>query len=237
MPTLDGATVVITGANGGIGRELVSQALERGARKVYATARVPQAWSDARIVPLALDVTDPVSVAAAADAASDATVLINNAGANPPTASLIDIDDAALDATFAVNFFGPVRVARAFAPVLTGRAGAAIVDIHSIGSWYAYGGAYSAAKAALWSATNSLRLELAPRGVHVLGVHMSYVDTPMAAHAGGDKLTPADLVGQVLDGLEADRFEVLADEATRRVRAGLAAPVEELYPELSGGRS
>ncbi|WP_314452525.1 SDR family oxidoreductase [uncultured Microbacterium sp.] len=236
MPSLGGATVVITGANGGIGHELVSQALERGARKVYATARVPQAWSDARVVPFALDVTDPASVAAAATTASDATVLINNAGANPPTASLLDIDDEALDATFAVNFFGPVRVARAFAPVLTLRAGSAIVDIHSIGSWYAYGGAYSAAKAALWSATNSLRLELAPHGVHVLGVHMSYVDTPMAAHAGGDKLTPADLVRQVFDGLETDLFEVLADEATRRVRARLAGPVEELYPELSGGR-
>lgn len=236
MPTIEGATVVITGANGGIGRELVSQALGRNARKVYATARTPQKWPDERVVPLPLDVTDPVSVAAAADAASDATVLINNAGANPPTASLLEIDDAALEATLAVNFFGPVRVARAFAPVLIGRAGAAIVDIHSIGSWYAYGGAYSAAKAALWSATNSLRLELAPRGVHVLGVHMSYVDTPMAAHAGGQKLTPADLVTQVLDGLEADLFEVLADEATRRVRAGLAGPVDVLYPELAVGR-
>ncbi len=234
MPSLDGAVVVITGANGGIGRELVAQALARGAAKVYATARTPQEWPDPRVVPLALDVTDAASVRDAAEAASDATVLINNAGANPPTASLLDIDDAALDATFAVNFFGPVRVARAFAPALLGRAGAAIVDIHSIGSWYAYGGAYSAAKAALWSATNSLRLELAPRGVHVLGVHMSYVDTPMAAHAGGEKLTPADLAGQVLDGLEADRFEVLADNATRQVRAGLSAPVEVLYPELAG---
>lgn len=234
MPSLNGAVVVITGANGGIGRELVAQALDRGAAKVYATARTPQEWPDPRVVPLALDVTDAASVRDAADAAADAAVLINNAGANPPTASLLDIDDAALDATFAVNFFGPVRVARAFAPALIGRTGAAIVDIHSIGSWYAYGGAYSAAKAALWSATNSLRLELAPQGVHVLGVHMSYVDTPMAAHAGGEKLTPDDLAGQVLDGLEADRFEVLADEATRQVRAGLSAPVEVLYPELAG---
>lgn len=224
---------MITGANGGIGSELVSQTLARGAAKVYATARTPRDWSDPRVISLPLDVTDPASVRAAVDAANDATVLINNADANPPTASLLDIDEAALDATFAVNFFGPVRVARAFAPVLTGRAGAAIVDIHSIGSWYAYGGAYSAAKAALWSATNSLRLELAPRGVHVLGVHMSYVDTPMAAHAGGEKLTPSDLVTQVLDGLEADRFEVLADEATRNVRARLAGPVEVLYPELA----
>ncbi|MFI8632887.1 SDR family oxidoreductase [Microbacterium sp. NPDC077663] len=232
MPTLTDAVVVITGANGGIGRELVTQTLSRGAAKVYATARTPQAWSDPRVVPLALDVTDPASVSAAADAAADATVLINNAGANPPTASLIDIDDDALVANVEVNFLGPVRVARAFVPVITGRPGAAIVDVHSIASWYAFGGVYSAAKAALWSATNSLRLELAPRGVHVLGVHMGYVDTPMAAHAEGPKLAASDLAAQILDGLEADRFEVLADEITRQVRAALAQPLEALYPEL-----
>lgn len=232
MPSLQDAVVVITGAAGGIGRELVAQALARGAATVYATARAPQAWSDPRVIPLALDVTDSASVRAAVDAASDATVLINNAGANPPTASLLEIDDVDLEANMEVNFFGPVRVARAFAPVITGRPGAATVDLHSIGSWYAYGGVYSAAKAALWSATNSLRLELAPRGVHVLGVHMSYVDTPMAAHADGPKLAVSDLVRQVFDALEAGRFEVLADEATRQVRAGLAQPVEVLYPEL-----
>lgn len=232
MPTLHNAVVLVTGANGGIGRELVADALARGAARVYAAARTPRTWDDARVIPLVLDVTDPASVAAAVDAASDVTVVINNAGANPSTASLLDIDDADIVANMEVNFFGPVRVARAFAPVITGRPSAALVDIHSIASWYAFGGVYSAAKAALWSATNSLRLELAPRGVHVLGVHMGYVDTPMAAHASGPKLAPADLAGQVFDALEEGRFEVLADEQTRQVRAGLAQPVESLYPEV-----
>jgi len=232
MTTLHNAVVLVTGANGGIGRELVADALARGAARVYAAARTPRAWDDARVIPLALDVTDPASVRAVAESASDVTVVINNAGANPPTASLLDIDEADIAANMEVNFFGPVRVARAFAPLLAGRPGAALIDIHSIASWYAFGGVYSAAKAALWSATNSLRLELAPRGVHVLGVHMGYVDTPMAAHASGPKLTPADLAGQVFDALEEGRFEVLADEQTRQVRAGLGHPVEVLYPEV-----
>lgn len=233
MPSLNDAVILVTGANGGIGRELVSAALARGAATVYAAARTPRTWDNQRVVPLHLDVTDPASVRAAVDAASDVTVVINNAGANPPTASLLDIDEADIAANMEVNFFGPARVARAFAPVISGRPGAALVDIHSIASWYAFGGVYSASKAAMWSATNSLRLELAPRGVHVMGVHMGYVDTPMAAHASGPKLTPADLAGQVLDGLEAGRFEVLADDLTRQVRASLAQPVEALYPELT----
>jgi len=232
MTSLHNAVVLVTGANGGIGRELVADALARGAARVYAAARTPRTWEDARVIPLVLDVTDPASVAAAVDAASDVTVVINNAGANPPTASLLDIDEADIAANMEVNFFGPVRVARSFVHVIAGRPAAALIDIHSIASWYAFGGVYSAAKAALWSATNSLRLELAPRGVHVLGVHMGYVDTPMAAHASGPKLTPADLAGQVFDALEAGRFEVLADEQTRQVRAGLAQPVEALYPEV-----
>ena len=233
MPSLNDAVLLITGANGGIGRELVSAALARGAATVYAAARTPRTWDDPRVVPLHLDVTDPASVRAAVDAASDVTVVINNAGANPPTASLLKIDEADIAANMEVNFFGPVRVARAFAPVISDRPGAALVDIHSIASWYAFGGVYSASKAAMWSATNSLRLELAPRGVHVMGVHMGYVDTPMAAHASGPKLTPADLADQVFDGLEAGCFEVLADDLTRQVRASLAQPVEALYPELT----
>jgi NAD(P)-dependent dehydrogenase (short-subunit alcohol dehydrogenase family) len=233
MPSLHNAVVLITGANGGVGGQLVEQALTRGAGKVYATARTPKTWQDPRVVPLALDVTDPASVRAAAIASADTTILINNAGANPPTASILDITDDDLETNLAVNFLGPLRVARAFTPLLIERPGAAIIDIHSIGSWYAYGGIYSAAKAALWSATNSLRLELHATGVHVLGVYMSYVDTPMASHATGPKLTPSELVAQIYDALEADHFELLADQQTQQVRAALALPVEALYPELS----
>jgi NAD(P)-dependent dehydrogenase (short-subunit alcohol dehydrogenase family) len=234
MPSLDGAVVLITGANGGIGTQFVHDALARGASKVYATARSPRAWDDERIVPLALDINDPASIEAAVATAQDVTVLINNAGALPPTWSFLDLSEADLRATMETNFFGPVLVAKAFAPVLVGKHGAALVDMHSVASWYALGGVYSASKAALWSATNSLRLELAPQGVHVVGVHVGYVDTAMAEHASGPKMLPADLVRAVYDALETDEYEVLADELTHQVKAGLAAPIQALYPELSG---
>lgn len=232
MPTLNGAIVLVTGANGGIGSEFVTQALTLGARKVYATARHPRIWDDERIIPLVLDVTDPLSIDSAVEAAHDVTVLINNAGANPPTASLLEVSESALRSNMETNFFGPVFLARAFAPLLASGTNATLIDVHSIGSWYGYGGIYSAAKAALWSATNSLRLELAPRGVHVVGVHMSYVDTVMAAHADGPKLAPKDLVAMVFAAVESDEFEVIGDSATAGVKAGLSAPIEALYPEL-----
>ncbi|WP_432939232.1 SDR family NAD(P)-dependent oxidoreductase [Kribbella sp. CA-253562] len=107
MPTLNGAVVLVTGANGGIGTHFVHQALARGAAKVYATARTPRAWDDERIVPLTLDVTDSASVAGAVAAAPDVTVLINNAGALPPSASLLDVTEADIRANLQTNFFAP----------------------------------------------------------------------------------------------------------------------------------
>jgi NAD(P)-dependent dehydrogenase (short-subunit alcohol dehydrogenase family) len=232
MPSLSGAVVLVTGANGGIGTELVNQALERGAAKVYATGRTPQVWADERIVPLALDVTDAASVAAAVEAAGDVTVLINNAGVLPPSASILDLSEAELRQTMETNLFGPVLVAKAFAPVLTAGPGSVLVNVHSAASWFAFGGIYSVSKAALWSATNVLRLELAPRGVHVVGVHMGYVDTAMAAFADDPKMQPADLVGAVYAGVEAGEFEVIADETAAFAKAALSGPIEDMYPQL-----
>lgn len=153
-------------------------------------------------------------------------------GANPPTASLLEIPESDLRRNMETNFFGPVFVARAFAPILAAAPDSVLVNVHSVASWYAFGGVYSASKAALWSATNSFRLELAPQGVHVLGVHMGYVDTPMAANAHGPKMTPADLVQAVYAGVEEGAYEVIADATTAGVKAALSAPLEALYPEL-----
>ncbi|WP_029260871.1 MULTISPECIES: SDR family oxidoreductase [unclassified Microbacterium] len=232
MPSLHGAVVLVTGANGGIGTQFVHQALARGAAKVYASARTPRTWDDERVVPLALDVTDAASIRAAVDAAPDVTVLINNAGASVPTAGILTHSDEDIRRNVETNFLGPLFLARAYAPLLAGRPGAAIIDIHSALAWYAVGGIYSATKAALWSATNSLRLELAPAGVHVVGVHVGYVDTAMAEHVTDPKTDPADLVRAVLDATERDEYEVLADEISVQVKAGLSAPLEAVYPQL-----
>jgi len=234
MPSLNGTVVLVTGANGGIGTQFVYDALARGASKVYATARSPREWDDDRIVPLRLDVTDPASIAAAVEAAGDVTLVVNNAGANPASASLLQITESDIRANMEINFFGPVMLARAFAPLLAATPGSTLVDVHSVASWYAFGGVYSAAKAALWSATNSLRLELGPQGVHVVGVHMGYVDTAMAAHAEGPKMTPIELVQKVYAAVESDEFEVVADATSAGVKAALSAPLEALYPEIRG---
>lgn len=236
MPSLNGAVVLVTGANGGIGTQFVHQVLARGAAKVYATARTPRSWGDERIVPLTLDVTDAASIAAAVGAAPDVTVLINNAGANPLSASLLELTDADTRAIMETNFFGPVFLARAFAPTLTAKPQSILVDVHSVASWHAFGRIYSAAEAALWSATNSLRLELAPR-VHVTGVHMGYVETRMAAHADWPKMQPTALVTRVYDAVEAGEYEVIADDLTTQVKAALSEPVGALYPELRDTRA
>jgi len=232
MTSLDGSVVLVTGANGGLGRQFVTQALARGATKVYATARTPREWGDSRVVPLALDVTDPTSIAAVRDAAGDTTVLINNAGVTGPGQVLTsDLDD--IRALFETNVFAPIALTQAFAPVLAANGGGAVVDIHSALSWLARGGVYSASKAAFWSVTNSLRLELRGQGTHVLGAHLGYTDTPMTATVTAPKGDPADVVAAIYDGLEAGDHEVLADDTSRSIHAALSAPLSALYPELA----
>lgn len=233
MTSLNGSVVLVTGANGGIGTHFVRQALARGATKVYATARNPRQWDDDRIVPLTLDVTDAASIRAALAAAGDVTVLINNAGASVSTPGILAHTDEEIRRNVETNFLGPLFLARAFAPVLSTKDNTAIIDIHSALAWWAVAGIYSATKAALWSATNSLRLELAPAGVQVLGVHVGYVDTAMAAHTTDPKVNPADLVAWVFDALEAGEHEVLADQTSIQLKAALSAPLESTYPQLA----
>jgi NAD(P)-dependent dehydrogenase (short-subunit alcohol dehydrogenase family) len=231
MTDLTGAVVLVTGANGGLGTEFVTQALEGGAARVYATARHPRDWADERVVPLALDVTDPASVDAAAAAASDVTIVVNNAGVGG-TSSLMAASVEEVEALFATNVFGALRVAKTFAPVLARNGGGALVDIHSVLSWIALAGGYSASKAAFWSITNSLRLELAPRGTQVLGAHLGYTDTPLIDHLDTEKNSPRDVVAAIWDAVVAGEREVLVDHVSRDVKAKLAGSVEGMYPQL-----
>lgn len=232
MTGLNGQIVLVTGANGGLGTEFVRQALERGATKVYAAARRPRDWEDARIVPLVLDVADEASVTRAAAEASDVTVVVNNAGLLR-TGGLVDgpIDD--IRAQIETNLIGPLLVTRAFAPLLRAAHGT-VVNVASILSWLAGSGAYGVSKAGLWSATDSTRLELASDGVQVVGAYLGYTDTPMTDGVDAPKNTPEDVVTAVFDGVESGDHEVLADELTRTVRASLGAPITERYTALAG---
>jgi NAD(P)-dependent dehydrogenase (short-subunit alcohol dehydrogenase family) len=227
MVNIQGSTVVVTGGQRGLGKAVVDELLERGAAKVYATARAPKDSADPRVVSIALDVTDADSVAALADVASDAQIVINNAGIIGGH-SLLDSDFEEIRAVFETNYFGALRVARAFAPILARNGGGALVDIHSVLSWVAGFGAYGASKAAFWSATNSLRLELEKQGTLVTGVHLGYTDTDMVADFDAPKNNPRQVARAILDGVERGDAEVLADDLTRAVKSALSGPVEAL---------
>jgi NAD(P)-dependent dehydrogenase (short-subunit alcohol dehydrogenase family) len=227
MTTLAQRAVLVTGANRGMGREYVGQLLDRGVSTVYAAARDLRTITidDARVVPLRLDVTDAASIAAAVEVAADVSVLINNAGI-ARGASVLDRDTSALRAELETNLFGSLAMASAFADQIADRSGA-IVNVASVLAWAPFGASYSVSKAALWSATDSMRLELAPRGVQVVGVYVGLVDTDMGWFADGPKSAPAEVVRQVLDGVESGADEVLADEFTRQVRAQLGKLIHE----------
>ncbi|TMU96899.1 SDR family oxidoreductase [Streptomyces sp. DASNCL29] len=227
MVAIDGSVVLVTGGQRGIGKAYVEALLRRGAAKVYATARKPAPSEDPRVEAVSLDVNDADAVAALAARATDVDIVINNAGVLLPS-PLLTADMADVVATFETNVFGPLRVARAFAPVLAGRGGGALVDMHSVLSWGAGAAAYGASKAALWSITNSLRIELAEQGTQVVGVHLGLADTEMVAGIPSRKISPAEVVEAVLDGVESGADEVLVDEVTRRMKAALAGPVEGL---------
>lgn len=233
MTTLEGAVVLVTGGQRGIGKAIVDDLLTRGVAKVYATARDPKPSADPRVVPLPLEVTDQASIDALAAAAPDVTVLVNNAGALSPGTYLdSSIDD--VRAVFDANFFGPLQLTRAFVPIIEKNGGGHILNAHSALSWIARGGAYAASKAAFWSQTNAIRLELLNRGIGVTGLHMGYVDTDMVAAVTDPKARPEDIAKAALDGLETGAYEVLADDTARGAKAATAQDLTVAYPELVG---
>lgn len=205
--TLANQTVLISGANRGIGAALVRELLNTDLRKIYATARwiasLPE-FGDPRVVPLQLDVTDDESVRAASLAAADIDILINNAG----TAAFSDwlsSDQAVIDADMATNLYGTLRVIRAFAPHLQARHSGTIVNVISVVGLApvpALAG-YSASKAALQSLTQALRGSLATSGIKVVGVYPGPIDTDLARDLPFEKATPAHAARNIVSGLAA----------------------------------
>jgi NAD(P)-dependent dehydrogenase (short-subunit alcohol dehydrogenase family) len=231
--SLDGRTVLVTGANGGLGEEFVRQALERGAGKVYASARTPKRWDDPRIKPLALDITDADSVASAVAAAADVDLLINNAGIAPDGDSISGPEDE-LRRIFETNFFGTLRLANAFAPVLAANGGGTLLNILSAAAWINIPTGYAASKAAMWSATNALRVQLQGQGTHVIGLLVGMVDTPMSVQWDVPKVSAQSVVEAAYDGVADGSIEILADDMTRDLKSRLSTPAEEYYPWLDG---
>lgn len=224
---VEGKVVLVTGGRRGLGAALVDEVLRRGARKVYSTAREP--FEDARdeVVTRTLEVTSEDAVRALAEEATDVDIVINNAGVLLP-ASLLTGDFDSVEKTFQTNVFGPLRVVRAFAPALKSNGGGAVVNVHSVLSWLGGSGAYGASKAAIWSLSNSLRLELESQHTHVLGVHVGFIDTDMVSALNVPKTSARVVAERVLDALEKGDNEVLADDLTVQVKSQLSGPVENL---------
>jgi NAD(P)-dependent dehydrogenase (short-subunit alcohol dehydrogenase family) len=230
---LSTSTVLVTGANRGLGRALAAELLSRGAT-VYAAARNPDQVDLPGAKPIALDITDPASVAAAAQATGDVTVLINNAGSSTGADLLTgDLDNIRLEMD--THFLGTLSVVRGFAPQIATNGGGAILNILSALSWISFpqSGAYCAAKSAQWSLTNALRLQLADQGIRVAGLHVGYMDTDMTRTVTAPKSDPADIARIAADGIAAGAYEIVADDISRQVQSGLAAGVTALYPHLA----
>jgi NAD(P)-dependent dehydrogenase (short-subunit alcohol dehydrogenase family) len=232
---ISGSIALVTGANRGIGRQFATQLLERGASKVYATARRPELVDLPGVEVIPLDITDPRSILESAALASDVTLLINNAGISTG-ANLITGELEKIKLEMETHYFGTLNVVRAFAPILATNGGGGIVNVLSALSWFSYDGAnaYAAAKAAQWSLTNGIRLELAQQKTLVTGVHLGAADTDMMAGYEGDMVDPADVVRAALDGVESDSFEVVIDEWSANIKASLARDPSEFYVQLPG---
>jgi NAD(P)-dependent dehydrogenase (short-subunit alcohol dehydrogenase family) len=232
---IENAVALVTGANRGIGLAFTRELLARGARKVYAAARDPSTVTLPGVEALRLDVTKPDDVTAAVAHAGDVTLLVNNAGIAQVGGFLAADSEDVARRQFETNFFGMLRMSRGFAPVLAANGGGALLNVLSIVSWMNGGqlAGYGASKSAAWSLTNALRHELAAQRTQVLALHMGFVDTDLTRGMEAPKTSPEEIVARALDGLEAGLDEVLADEATKLVKAGLVAPRPSYLPQAA----
>jgi NAD(P)-dependent dehydrogenase (short-subunit alcohol dehydrogenase family) len=217
--TLSGKTVLVTGANRGIGQALAAEALARNARQVYAGTRQPLAHPDARVTPLTLDVTSPEQVQAAAGQIGSLDLLINNAG----IALMDDLTDpAVIERHLAVNLFGTYAVTQAFRPALS-RSGGAIINVLSVNSLAPLPfirPAYSISKAAAFSLTQSLRVLLAGEGIRVHAVLPGPVDTDMLRGADIPKASPEAVARAIFDAVANGEEDIFPDPASAFLAGG-----------------
>ena len=228
---VEGAVALVTGANRGLGRAIARALVEAGAAKVYAGARDPRSVTDPDVVPVALDVTDVAQIARVAEELTDVDLVVNNAGIGS-LAFPLDADLEQARRELDVNYLGTLAVSQAFAPVLAANGGGALVNVLSVVSFVnaQHLTTYSASKAAQWSITNGLRVALREQGTLVTGVHVGYIDTDLTQALEGDKHAPEDVARIIIDGVRAGEEEILVDDFSRAVKAGLSAEPRVLYP-------
>jgi NAD(P)-dependent dehydrogenase (short-subunit alcohol dehydrogenase family) len=236
-----GKVVLVTGANGGIGKTLVKALLDKGVAKIYAAARNSAAVADlvqehnGRVIALRLDITDASSVAAAAKQCRDVDLLINNAGVNRCESFMGATAMESAREEMEVNYFGTLAMCRAFAPVLIARGGGAIVNICSIIGLVnlPLNGTYCASKAAGHSLLQGLRAELAAGNIHVVGVYPGPVDTDMTAGQEMPKAAPDQIAAAIVAGLENGAEEIFPDPMSQGVHAGLQKDSRQVEKEFA----
>lgn len=222
--TIKGSVVLITGATGAIAKALIAELKGRGAAKIYAAARdISGLAASSGLVPIKMDVTNDADVAKAAATASDVTLLINNAGINHNTSFMTAPDLVVAREEIEINYLAPLRVTKAFAPVLIKNKGA-VLNLLTILSRVnlPFMGSYCASKAAGLSLTQGLRGELAPKGVRVAAALPGAIDTRMTAMLTIPKMAAADAAREILDGFEAGEEETYVGEMARGLAQGLA---------------
>ena len=225
--TITGKTVLVTGANRGIGRALVEEALRRGAKQVYAGTRQPLAHPDPRVTPVTLDVTDAAQVQAAAQQVGSLDILINNAG----IALYDDLSDrATLERHLAVNLFGTYGVTQAFLPALTRSRGAIVnnVSLAAIAP-LPITPAYSVSKAAAFNLTQSLRILLAERGVRVHAVLTGPTDTDMNRGFDIPKAAPEAVAQAIFDGVDNEEEDIFPDPVSAAMADGWRGGVAKAF--------
>ncbi|WP_432799371.1 SDR family oxidoreductase [Poriferisphaera sp. WC338] len=212
-------TVLVTGANRGIGRALVESLLAEGVKKIYACSRDVSklnAINLPKVKPLSLDITSQEQIRAAAEAASDTQILINNAGV-AAYENLVDGDLDLIRRDMETNYFGTLNMARAFVPILQQNAPAAIVNIASIAAFvnFPFLGGYCATKAALFSISQGLRIQLADSGISVHTVNPGPIDTDMTASIEMEKTSPKDTADAILSALRDDVSDIFPDPTSQ----------------------
>jgi NAD(P)-dependent dehydrogenase (short-subunit alcohol dehydrogenase family) len=232
--TISDKAVLVTGANRGIGRALIEEALTRGAKRVYAAARQPITHPDGRVTPLTVDVTNAAQIRRAVDDVESLDILINNAG----LALYDDLSDpSALEQQLAVNLFGTYGVTRAFLPLLT-RSSGAIVNVGSVTAFAALPviPAYSISKAAVFNLTQSLRALLAGQGVSVHAVLAGPVDTDMSRDLDIPKASPESVARAILDGVQNGEEDIFPDPMSQSMaeswRSSAAKALERQFAAL-----
>lgn len=238
--SLSGKKVLVTGANGGIGSEIVKELLKRDVERVYAAARDKSTLDELcsldnkRVIPTELDITNDDSVNRAVNACGDIDILINNAGINNNLwlTSPKGFDSAKQE--MEINYFGTLRMCRSFAPLLTAKGSGVIANVCSIIGMISMpvNGTYCASKAAMHSLTQSLRGEMAPKGVKVIGIYPGPVETRMTAGISMPKTSPADVAKAIVDGIINGESVILPDKMSEGIYKNMLDDYTKVEKEM-----